>query len=104
LRKGVAKLSIDINRLQELARIALDASEAASMEKDFTSIIALVDTLRDADIPHNTESDELENAISISDLREDIVQKSLPVSILVGQSPTEGEFSIPKVVDSGGGA
>ena len=94
-------MSIDINRLRELAKIALEGNELSAMEKDMESIVALMDTLKDAEIPSKESSSE---TVTIYELRADEIQNSLPVSLLVEQSPAEGEYSIPRVVDGGGSA
>jgi len=86
-----------------LAKIAVSSDKLAEMEKDMASIVALMDTLKDADLPKSAGDVSTENAVNMVDLREDIVQPSIPVDVLVSQSPVDGEFSIPKVVDSEGG-
>ena len=88
----------DIRWLSELSRISFEDGELEVMERDMASIIALMDTLKDVDLPREESGAAYAD---LSGLRDDSGLDSLPASVLLSQCKhvQDGCFAIPKVVE-----
>lgn len=87
---------IDIERLAALAGIELDGDDTEELKSDMHSIIALMDTLRDIELPDALQRIE---AISLAELRADEIAPSLAEQEALGD---RAAFSVPRVVEQGG--
>lgn len=87
---------IDIERLAALAGIELDGDDTEELKSDMHSIIALMDTLRDIELPDALQRIE---AISLAELRADEIAPSLAEREALGD---RAAFSVPRVVEQGG--
>ena len=90
-------MSVNIKRLAELAKLHIEEQDLPVMECEMASIIALMDTLKDVELPPEEDS---EDAVSMIYLREDVAGESLAPDRLISQAP-DGKFAIPKVVEGG---
>ncbi|MDR1563410.1 MAG: aspartyl/glutamyl-tRNA amidotransferase subunit C [Oscillospiraceae bacterium] len=86
----------NLERLAELAKIEFLPEELARMENDMTSIIELMDSLRDVELNEAFGEDEV---LRLAMLREDASLKSMETVLLVSQSPEGADFSIPKILE-----
>lgn len=89
---------LNIEQLARLSRLAFTEEEKARVGKDMEGIVALMDTLKDADIP---AEDDRDAGIPISALRPDTVVESFDREVLIRQSKSgvEGALVIPRIVE-----
>lgn len=87
-----------ISYLAELGKLHFSPEEMKQMAKDMTSIIAIMDTVKEIDITYDAEADN--KNVYLNDLREDINAPSFPTEkILQNAVNDESCFVVPKVVE-----
>ncbi len=87
-----------ISYLAELGKLHFSPEKMEQMAKDMTSIIAIMDTVKEIDITYNAEADN--KNVYLNDLREDISVSSFPTEkILQNAVNDENCFVVPKVVE-----
>ena len=87
-----------ISYLAELGKLHFSPEEMKQMAKDMTSIIAIMDTVKEIDITYDAEADN--KNVYLNDLREDINAPSFPTEkILHNAVNDESCFVVPKVVE-----
>ncbi|MDO4156977.1 MAG: Asp-tRNA(Asn)/Glu-tRNA(Gln) amidotransferase subunit GatC [Oscillospiraceae bacterium] len=87
-----------ISYLAELGKLHFSPEEMKQMAKDMTSIIAIMDTVKEIDITYDAEADN--KNVYLNDLREDINAPSFPTEkILKNAVNDESCFVVPKVVE-----
>lgn len=92
---------MDLDMVRYLARLSklnYSEEELAKVAKDMTSIINIMDTIKDIDIKYDPFADN--KNIYLNDLREDISAESFPTEkILANALNSENSFVVPKVVE-----
>lgn len=87
-----------IRYLAKLSKLNYSEEELAKVAKDMTSIINIMDTIKDIDIKYDPFADN--KNIYLNDLREDISAESFPTEkILANALNSENSFVVPKVVE-----
>ena len=87
-----------VSYLAELGKLAFSPEELEQMAKDMTSIIAIMDTVKEIDITYDAVADNIK--VYQKDLREDISEPSNPKeNILHLADSDENCFVVPKVVE-----
>lgn len=87
-----------ISYLAELGKLHFSSEEMEQMAKDMTSIIAIMDTVKEIDITYDAEADN--KNVYLNDLREDVNAPSFPTEkILQNAVNDESCFVVPKVVE-----
>ena len=99
LRNEVVELDLNmISYLAELGKLHFSPEEMEQMAKDMTSIIAIMDTVKEIDITYDAEADN--KNIYLNDLREDVNAPCFPTEkILQNAVNDENCFVVPKVVE-----
>lgn len=92
-------MDLDMVRyLAKLSKLNYSEEELAKVAKDMTSIINIMDTIKDIDIKYDPFADN--KNIYLNDLREDISTESFPTEkILANALNSENSFVVPKVVE-----
>jgi aspartyl/glutamyl-tRNA(Asn/Gln) amidotransferase C subunit len=90
-------VDIRISRLAELSRIDFSPEELEELEGDMQSIIALMDSLRNVELPEGETDYGGETTLPL--LREDEAMESLPAALLTKSSPEGGDFRIPRIIE-----
>ena len=87
----------EIKHLAELGKLELSEDELTSFKNDFDAILKFVSQVEKAD----TDCGGSFRTVSISELREDEVRPSMPVSEILKNAPKhDGEFFyVPQVVE-----
>lgn len=98
-RNEVMKLDLKmISYLAELGKLHFTPEEMEQMATDMTSIIAIMDTVKEIDITYDAVADN--KNVYLNDLREDINAPSLPTErVLQNAVNDENCFVVPKVVE-----
>ena len=87
-----------VSYLAELDKLAFSPEELEQMAKDMTSIIAIMDTVKEIDITYDAVADN--KNVYLNDLREDFSVSSFPTEkILQNAVNDENCFVVPKVVE-----
>ena len=87
-----------VSYLAELGKLAFSPEELEQMAKDMTSIIAIMDTVKEVDITYDAVADN--KNVYLNDLREDFSVPSFPTEkILQNAVNDENCFVVPKVVE-----
>lgn len=91
-------MSSNINWLANLSKIDFSEDELKKMELDMQSIIHLMDSIKEIDLP---TVEVFEQSTTLSETRIDTVKQSIPTEILTSQtnSDDKGCFSIPIIVE-----
>lgn len=88
---------MDIERIAELSKIYFSPAELESMQADMTQIIALMDTLREVELP--AEEDPQVRTVTLPLLRGDEPGESLDPALLLEQSPDGRDFKLPRILE-----
>jgi len=92
----------DVQRVAELANLALTSEEVARMARDLDGILSHIDKLNELDTA-NVEpmAQVLFEAGETATLREDVARPSLPNAEAVGNAPVSGAgyFKVPRVIE-----
>ncbi len=84
--------------LAELGKLNFTPEEMKKMAADMTSIINIMDTVKEIDVEYDAEADN--KNVYLNDLREDISAESFPTEkILQNAVHDENCFVVPKVVE-----
>ena len=89
----------DVHYIAHLARIPLDESQVAKLQKDLEGILHYIDKLKKLD---TTNVEPTSHAIAISNvLRDDVVEESLKLDDFLRLAPQShrGSFKVPKVLE-----
>ena len=99
LRNEVLELDLNmVSYLAELGKLAFSPEALEQMAKDMTSIIAIMDTVKEIDITYDAVADN--KNVYLNDLREDFSVPSFPTEkILQNAVNDENCFVVPKVVE-----
>ena len=87
----------DIEHLAELSKLKFTEEELKDFSKEFESIVALADVIKNKDI----DGDINVNAIDFNNLREDEPKVSTPVETLVLNAPESKKdcFVVPRIME-----
>ena len=87
----------DIEHLAELSKLKFTDEELKDFLKDFESIVALADTIKNTDIDGEIKIE----TIDYNELREDVSQDSYPVEILTQNAPMAKKdcFVVPRIME-----
>ena len=87
-----------ITYLAKLSKLELSQEELERAAKDMTSIIGIMDTVKEIDVTYDPIADN--KNVYLSGLREDIAQASMETEkILSNAVSTNNCFVVPKVVE-----
>lgn len=87
-----------LEHLCELSKLDFDDTEKEQMLSDMSSIIELMDTIKEYDITYDDAADK--NEIKLCDLREDICLESFPVEKLMQNTESRDNcYVIPKMLE-----
>lgn len=93
--------TMDIKTLEhlcELSKLDLNGEEKERMLFDMSSIVGLMDTIKDFNLDYDDTADL--NEINLSDLREDICRESFPVETLMKNTISRDNcYVIPKMIE-----
>ena len=90
-------MDVDLARIAELSKLYFAPGELAEMQKDMASIIALMDSLRDVELPE--EDSACVRELPLAMLRDDTARPSMPAGLLTSQAPGGNDFELPRVVE-----
>jgi len=93
------KITLDeIKRLEKLSALSSSEEKLKELVKDFEQIAEFVEQVRNVDIE---ELNSYNRVLNISELRDDVVQKSFDQDVILMNAPEKGEgaFVVPRVVD-----
>ena len=86
-----------VSYLAELGKLAFSPEELEQMAKDMTSIIAIMDTVKEIDITYDAVADN--KNVYLNDLREDFSVPSFPTEKILQKAVNDEYcFVVPKVV------
>ncbi len=87
-----------IEHLEYLSKLKFSEEEKSSFEKDFDSIVAFVDEIKQLELPDDLEKD---NPISLSQLRSDEPKDSMSQQEVLMNAPKQkdGCYVTPLVVE-----
>ncbi len=87
----------DVEHLAELSKLTFTETELKDFMKDFESIVALADTIKNVEL----DGDIKVHAIDLEELREDKVKESSSVDDLVMNAPEAdmGCFVVPRIME-----
>ncbi len=88
----------EVNKLAKLSRLEFTDNESKQFQKEFEAILAQVDAINKVDV---SKVDLFEKTINArTDLREDKIEKSLPVDDILLNAPEkeDGAFVVPQTV------
>lgn len=92
-------MSLDIDRLAELAHIKLDPKEKEKLSKDLVGILAYVEQLKEVDTKNVPEMSHVFDAKNVY-RADQVVTANVRDKILKYAPETEGRFlRVPKVVE-----
>lgn len=87
-----------LEHLCELSKLDLNAGEKERMLSDMSSIIELMDTIKDFSLDYDDTADM--NEITLGDLREDVCRGSFPVDLLMQNTVSRDNcYVIPKMLE-----
>lgn len=87
-----------VSYLSKLGKLSFTEQELEKVAGEMTSIIEIMDTVKEADIQYDAEADN--KNVYLNDLREDISQESMPSEkILQNAVSSDNCFVVPKVVE-----
>lgn len=86
-----------IEYLAELSKFELDENEKKLFSRQMVDIIALMDSIGEADI----EETLVDDSVLLSELREDISKESLERDLVLENAPMKKDdfFVVPKIVE-----
>ena len=87
----------EIEHLAELSKLKFTDDELKDFAKDFESLVELADVVKNADITGESHL----NIMDMSELREDTIEKSTDVELLLCNSPIVKNDSIvvPRIME-----
>lgn len=87
----------DIEHLAELSKLKFTEDELKDFSKEFESIVALADVIKNKDI----DGEISVNAIDFNNLREDEPKDSTPVETLILNAPEskKDSFVVPRIME-----
>ena len=87
----------EIKHLAQLSKLTFTDEELENFSKDFESLVALADVIKNA----NIEGERKLNIMNLTELREDKAQDSTDVSLLLKNSPIVKKDSIviPRIME-----
>ena len=87
----------DVEHLAELSKLKFSDSELKDFLDSFDSIVELADTIKNADVSGEKQI----RIIDMEDLREDKVEPSTPVEVLLKNSPmsSNDSFVVPRIME-----
>ena len=80
----------DIKHLAELSKLEFSEKELEEFSTQFESLVELANTIKNADIKGNIKI----HTVDMKDLREDKAKESMPVDLLLANSPIVKKDSI----------
>jgi len=84
--------------LAKLSKLSFTDKELTKVADDMTSIIKIMDTIKEIDIKYDAVADN--KNVYINDLREDISAESMPTEKILQNAVNSGNcFVVPKVVE-----
>ena len=87
-----------VSYLSKLGKLSFTEQELEKVAGEMTSIIEIMDTVKEADIQYDAEADN--KNVYLNDLREDISQESMPSEkILQNAVSSDNCVVVPKVVE-----
>lgn len=87
-----------VKYLSKLGKLNFNEEQLAKVADDMTSIIEIMDTIKEIDITYDPLKDNRD--VYLNDLRKDISQESFPTEkILKNAVSSENCFVVPKVVE-----
>ena len=87
-----------VSYLSKLGKLSFTEQELEKVAGEMTSIIEIMDTVKEADIQYDAEADN--KNVYLNDLREDISQESMPSEkVLQNAVSSDNCFVVPKVVE-----
>ncbi|MBQ3920393.1 MAG: Asp-tRNA(Asn)/Glu-tRNA(Gln) amidotransferase subunit GatC [Oscillospiraceae bacterium] len=87
-----------VKYLAKLAKLEFTDEELEQAVRDMTSIIEIMDTIKDIDITYDPYKDN--HNVYLEDLREDVALESLPTEKLLANAVNQDNcFVVPKVVE-----
>lgn len=98
-KSEVLKLDLKmISHLSNLSKLSFTDNELEKLSSDMSSIIEIVDIIKEVDIVYNPLSDN--KNVNINDLREDVAKESIATEkILMNAINSDNCFVVPKVVE-----
>jgi aspartyl-tRNA(Asn)/glutamyl-tRNA(Gln) amidotransferase subunit C len=95
----VLKLDLKmVSYLSKLSKLNFTDDELEQVAQDMTSIIEIMDTIKEIDIKYDALADN--KNVYINDLREDVMEESMPTEkILKNAVNSDNCFVVPKVVE-----
>lgn len=87
-----------IEHLEYLSKLEFSGEEKEKFEKEFENILKFVDEIAELDLPEGLDKDE---PITLSDLRTDEPQESIPQEVALQNAPKQkdGCYLTPLVVE-----
>lgn len=91
----------DVNKLARLARLRLSEEEKAEAEVSLNAVLAMIDTLREADVDKVDAMAHVQGRGQTLRCRAPAAAPGFPRSALLANAPKEedGHFLTPKVVE-----
>lgn len=87
-----------VSYLSKLGKLAFTEEELKKTAEEMTSIIEIMDTIKEIDVEYNALADN--KNVYLNDLREDASEPSMPTEkILKNAVNSENCFVVPKVVE-----
>lgn len=93
------KITLDeIKRLEKLSALSSSEEKLKTLIKDFEQIAEFVEQVKNVNIEELESNNRI---LSIDELRDDVVEKSLDQKTILMNAPEKNEeaFIVPKVVD-----
>jgi aspartyl/glutamyl-tRNA(Asn/Gln) amidotransferase C subunit len=87
-------MDIDFARIAELSRLYFTADELEEMKKDMTSIIELMDSLRNVELPEGIT--DFSKGIMLPMLRDDNPRSNIEFDLLM---PEKNDYAIPRIIE-----
>ncbi len=87
----------EIKHLAELSNLEFSQQELQDFEKEFASLVALADNIKNA----NIEGKRIFQSIELNELRPDTIKPSLSPTALLQNAPVQKKdcFVVPRVVE-----
>ena len=87
----------EIKHLEELSKLEFSDEELASFYDEFCSLIELANTVKDADISGSSYVE----SVDMSQLREDKAKESMPVDLLLQNTPAVKKdcIVVPRILE-----
>lgn len=87
-----------IDKLCALSMLSFDENQLPQVESTMSSIIDLMDTIKETDYTYDDMNDD--NSIAFADLREDVSAPSMDTETLLKNArSSNGFFVVPKVIE-----